>query len=1184
MKKLTHLFLALSLVSLIANHSYAQQRVLGTVFDAGQNSPLEDCNVYISGSSKGSFTNKKGEFEIKDVKDGIYELVFSHVSFKTHVQVIEVKGKDIIVRAGLLSNPTSLSEVVVFAEKDRASRRRDLRKFKDFFYGDGYLEAEISILNENAISFKEAENGQVTTPAPFTLNVKNDHLGYDLEYHVKDFVLSGNTKMILGTSKFTEQPGKTAAEEIFLAENRQRAYNGSIRHFFNALINGTLEKSGFEAFMSNLDPELPPDELKEFYSSRSETNIKINSLGLPINFSIDTTEYENIKKINFGGTLSVDYKNEFSNYGGIQNSKIKMVDTYVYVYDNGVILNPSALKTYGQWAVEGVYNALPFEFESNDSLVIIDNKERREILTNLSSLTQDKPTEKVYLHTNRSEFFPNETLWFKAYTVAGPMHQPSPLSNNIYVDLIDEQNEVVKSLLLSSKNGFADGSIELDKKIKKGEYTLRAYTTAMKESDSEYFFRKSITIDPPKSNLVVESTGKLDVQFFPESGNLVDGLTTKVAFKIVDDQGMPVDASGKVLDKNGNEIIAFKTLHDGMGSFEFTPSIALDYEAKINDGAAAYDFPSVEKSGVLFNVDVLSDSANVILNFKNSDKSIIDDMFIICQSRGWLNHTSTVKFEDGTSSLFIPKSSFGAGINHVTLFNARGLPLAERLFFLHDKDGVNIELVLDAEAFEPRGLTEVKIKTTDKNGFPVQGNFSLSAFNISKTYDQNTNDNIVSHLLLNSDLKGYIHNPAYYFNKVSLEKNQELDLVMMTHGWTRFKWEELAQLAKQPNEIEYAERVDIYGEMTLASNGRPVKNGSISYINNESENPETLVTTTDKDGKFLIEDAMPFEQKSFIITGTANNKKEIKINIDSTRSPLAEKSNYSEIYLKEKTVVSQNLDSREAGDVETSISENFVPTNFDATVRVLESVTVEGQSDAEVRKSIYGQPTFTFDLKPLVEKDNKTNVFQNLQGRLPGVNILLSNFGKGNATVIQIRSQTSVPPTLIYGVDESSVIGVLPSEDQPVLFLDNVQVSIETILDIPMEVFDRVEVFKGPDAAIFSTNSAKGAMLFFTKTGYNSFSRGGNNGSFSFTTPNGYHVKKEFYAPKYAADDTKTRQPDHRIAIHWQPNIVTDEKGEAKVSFYNADDLDHIKIVIEGISTNGKPAMGSVAYSVNKSN
>jgi hypothetical protein len=1183
MKRLTNFLCILSVVFLIANQGHAQRKVLGTVFDAAQNTPIEDCNVYISGSSKGSFTNNKGEFEIRDVKAGIYELVFSHVSFKTHVQVIEVKDKDVVVRAGLILNPTSLSEVVVFAEKDRASRRRDLRRFKDFFYGDNYLDSEISILNESAIVFKEAENGHVIAPSPFTLRVKNDHLGYDLDYHVKDFVLSGNTNMILGTTKFTEQQGKTASEELFLAENRQRAYNGSSRHFFNALINETLEKSGFEVYMSNLDPDMNPDELKEFYSSRNETNFKIKSDSLPLNFTIQTTEYDNIKKINFGGTLSVSYKNEFSNYGGIQNSKIKMVDTYVYVYNNGVILNPSALKTYGQWAVEGVYDALPFEFESNDSLVIIDNIERRDLLTNLSTITQNKPTEKIYLHTNRSEFFPNETLWFKAYVVAGPMHQPSPLSNNIYVDLIDEQNEVVKSLLLSSKNGFADGSMELDKKIKKGQYTLRAYTTAMKESDSEYFFRKSITIDPPKSSSDLASTGKLDVQFFPESGNLVDGLATKVAFKILDSQGMPVDTSGKVLDKNGNEIVSFKALHDGMGVFELTPNSTLGYQAKIDKDESVYNFPKVEKSGVLFNVDVLSDSANVLLNFKNSVKSTIDDMFIICQSRGWLNHTATVKFEAGTSSLSIPKSNFKGGINHITLFNDKGMPLAERLFFLHDSDGINIEMVLESDTFEPRGLTEVKIKATDKNGFPVQGNFSLSAYNLSKTYVQNANDNIVSNLLLNSDLKGYIHNPAYYFDQVSSEKKLELDLVMITHGWTRFKWEELAQLAKQSNEINYAERVDIHGKMTLASNGRPVKNGSISYINNESENPETLVATTDKDGNFVIENAMPFEKKSFIITGTSNNKKEIKINIDSTSNPLAVKSNYNELFFKEKVMTSVNPEADAVDQVETIISKNFTPTNFDASVRVLESVTVEALSEVEERKSIYGQPTFTFDLKPIAENNSKTNVFQNLQGRLPGVYVRNALFGKGNAVVVEIRSQTNVQPTLDI-VNGDAIIDVIPSEDQPVFFLDNVQVTIDALLDIPMEVFDRVEVFKGPDAAIFSTNAARGAMLFFTKTGYSSFSRGGNNGSFSFALPNGYHVNKEFYTPKYAADEAKTRQADHRIAIHWHPNVVTDEKGESLVSFYNADDLDRIKIVLEGITIGGKPAVGSISYSINKSN
>jgi hypothetical protein len=1170
MKRPIHFLCILSIVLLIANQAYAQRRVLGTVFDVA-NTPIEDCHVYIAGSSKGSFTNKKGEFEIRDVKEGIYELVFSHVSFKTHVQVIEVKDNDVKILARLQVNTTSLSEVVVFSEKDRTARKRDLRRFKNFFFGENHIEPEISILNEEAITFGEKENGIVSSTAPFTLYVKNDHLGYDLEYYVKEFSLSARTNMVLGLSNFTEQKGKTVSEKIFIAENRQKAYNGSIRHFFYALINGTLETSGFEAYLSNLDPEINlPSEFKDYYSYQLQNNMTSDSLlkGL----TILPTEYDFLKKIHFEGTLSVDYKNEFSSSSGIQSSKIKMLEKELYVFNNGVVLNPSAIKTFSQWSNEGAYLALPFEFESNDSIVIIDNKERRELLTNLSAATQNKPTEKIYLHTNRSEFFPSETIWFKAYVIAGPLHQPSPLSNNIYVDLIDEQNEVVKSLLLSSKNGFADGSIELDKKIKKGQYTLRAYTTAMKESDSEYFFRKSITIDPPKSSSDLASIRNLDVQFFPESGNLVDGLATKVAFKIVDNQDMPVDTGGKILDKNGNEITSFKALHDGMGSFEFTPNSSLSYQAKIDNDEAVYNFPQVEKSGVLFNVDVLSDSANVILTFKNSDKSTIDDMFVICQSRGWLTYTSTIKFGAGTSSLSIPKSTFETGIHHITLFNNKGMPLAERLFFLHDRDEVNLELVLESDTFEPRGLTEVKIKATDKNGFPVQGNFSLSAFSLTKTYIQKANDNIVSNLLLNSDLKGYIHNPAYYFDQVSPEKNLELDLVMMTHGWTRFKWEELAQLAKGSNEINYKERVDIHGKMTLASSGRPVKNGSISYINNESETPETLVATTDKEGNFLIEDAMPFEKKALIITGTTIKNKEIKINIDSTSNPLEVKSTYNELFFQEKIRDSENREL-EMVDVETKINQNFIPTNFDASVRVLESITVEGLSEDQQRKSIWGEPTITFDLKPY-QYQMQASVFNILDGRLPGVKIHNSNWANGSATLVEIRTQASTPAT----VSPSGV--VTPSEDQPVFFLDNAPVNLATLVTIPSDAFERVEVFKGPDAAVFGAN---GAMLFFTKIGYNSLLKRENNGSFSFTIPNGYHVKKEFYTPKYAAD-TKAGQPDHRIAIHWQPIVVTDEKGEALVSFYNADDLDRIKIVLEGITIGGKPAVGSISYSINKSN
>lgn len=1183
--------LFLSFLSLMA---HGQSKVKGVVIDYNTQKGIGDCHVYISGTTKGTFTNPKGFFELNNVPNGIYELVFSHVGYKSHVQIIEIQGKDLSVKSSLAVNPVSLSSVVVTSEKDKAARKRSLKKFKEFFLGKHYNEALILIKNEDIIDLSKEDKGIIESKNPYTLQVENRYLGYNLEYYVQKFLLSAPENMVLGFPRITAQEPDNPTQALTWAENRQRAYNGSLRHFFASLISGQLEDQGFEAFLTRDDPEVIEEEVNktDFYKEQNEKKVLIDSKALPKTITINDTEFDNIKQINFGQIFDINYTKEFGRVAGYQNSKMKMVQDYVYVYTNGVVVNPSAIKLFGQWADEGTYELLPYDYVSNDTLVITDNQKRQERLVQLNKFTQDQPVEKVYLHTNRSDYYPDETIWFKAYAVAGPLHQPSPLSHNIYVDLLDPDQKVLKQLMLISEEGFANGSIELSKTLEEGKYVIQAYTTAMKDESPEYFFRKEIRINSVRGVTAETKTAEdIDLQLFPEGGHLVNGILTQVAFKATDEHGLPVAVNGKVFNGTGLQVAQIFTQHDGMGTFSVTPQAGQQYYAQLDQSPKRFKLPEVETTGFTLQIDNLSDKDNLTITVKKNDQTRAEDFFLIGHARGWLNYTASVNFEENEATLSVAKNTFTEGINHLTLFNKRGVPIAERLFYTRGQSTLNVSVEPEKESYQTRELTTLKIKVTDQYGEPVEGNFSLTAFNTDRVFQSSPNDHIVSNLLLNSDLKGYIHHPSYYFESVSSAKDKHLNLVMMTNGWSRFSWKNLESLSQNIPDIDYAQRIDIRGKMLVDGRNKPIKSGTVTYINNGAENPETLVTTTDRKGEFVIENASPFDGIPFMLTGqTGKGGKSVKFEVYPEKREIPSIPVFNEVTLENPSIRSDENDLAFDPDESTGLGSKppgaapfIAKDNKDylSTLQVLETVVVEAEKEEPKRLSFYGPPSLSMEMTPIVRDYNGTNVLRFLKGRFPGVLISDNDI----ASTIEIRSVSlnsaslapdpgnpdSPFPTLTSLID--------PNPDNPLLFLDNVPVPLQVIVNLPANIIERVEVFRGPDAVVFGSNGANGAMLFFTKSGVSVTDYIKSAGVQAFNVE-GYHLSKEFYVPKYDVNYQETGVPDYRIAVHWEPRVITDKNGEATVSFYNSDDLSTIKVMLEGISLLGAPGIGSCQYGV----
>jgi hypothetical protein len=514
-------------------------------------------------------------------------------------------------------------------------------------------------------------------------------------------------------------------------------------------------------------------------------------------------------------------------------------------------------------------------------------------LNNAAFILGKQPaTEKVYLHLDKpGGYFFGDTIWYKAYTVIGTHHQLSALSRVLYVELISLKDSIVTRQTLHLLSGVAWGDIPLPRTLKQGSYRIRAYTNWMRNTP-DYFYEQKIRIGGIAPLLAKPAIAKNpDVQFFPEGGNLVEGVRSRVAVKATGTNGLGEDIKGTIEDNQGNIVADFATQHLGMGVFPLIPQSGKPYKAKITipgETAFSIDLPKAVIAGytlAISNNDKDSLYIKVAVNDKilNQQKNSI--FYIIAQNNGKVYYTSQGKLETLVYTAKVAKNRFYTGITQFTLFGQNGEPLAERIAFIQSSDTIkfNISTNNTTQTYSTRQKVKIGLNAKDNTNKATTGSFSVAAINESRAgADENEESTILNNLLLTSDLKGYIEQPNYYFtNSNNTEKKQaDLDILMLTQGYRRFEWKQVLDnnnsAAQQSNGITYAPERTPALSGVLSAGGKPVPNGKVTL----AATKENILrdTTADSEGRFAFTDLDLTDTSTIVIRARkANNGSNVTI-------------------------------------------------------------------------------------------------------------------------------------------------------------------------------------------------------------------------------------------------------------------------------------------------------------------
>ncbi|WP_452226849.1 Plug domain-containing protein [Lacinutrix cladophorae] len=781
------------------------------------------------------------------------------------------------------------------------------------------------------------------------------------------------------------------------------------------------------------------------------------------------------------------------------------------------------------------------------------------VLKKLEAYSSDYP-EKIYVKTDKPYYTIGDDIWYAAYLVNGINHKASSKSNVIYVELVNDKDSIVSQKKLYTNDLSVAGDFEINKEWKAGTYVLRAYTNYMRNSDASFFFKKEIPIwdvkafsenetleiatntTTPKEETI---TQRPDLHFYPEGGYLVQGLPSKVGIKVKDIKNKTILLEGVIKDQENNTITQFKTFEFGLGFFALTPEPNKTYYASmlINGKEEKYELPKPLPQG--FNLNLLNNGQEIILKVNANNSIGLLNSFLVVHQRGKIIFQKLETTGTNSYTVKLNTSKLNAGVTSFTLFNNEGKPVCERLAFVDNPDK-NVTLSLNADTKTPqvREKVTLQLDLKDTNGNPVSGNVSLTINDLDAVEKSSRSENIKTYLLLNSDLRGAIEDPGYFFEKENDSKRRFLlDLVMFTHGWNRFTWNAL--LYQQKNKMQYSieNGISIAGQ-TRALKEKNTRISAATRLTFMGALPHQELTQSNANGQFnfgpfVFYDSIPTLVEARVKQFKSDYKKNrdvgIFLNNSTYRSPLFSNTNVIKPNTLNTSIITNFMKQAQ------NISE--IDTKYLQGTQLLDEVIINAQKETaeELREEALNNragnsfPTHRIDMNDY--PNSETLSIYDLLNRLPGVTAY-------NNT-ISIRNG-----------------------GQPVILLDGIRVEIEDITFLRGMDIEFIDI--NTSTSIIS-NSSNGVISIFTKLGNGILLNVKREpGIIDFYYP-GFYTAREFYSPDYADSFYDSSKQDVRTTLYWQPKIVINKNAEAEISFFTSDSNSKYAIEIEGISTEGIP-------------
>ena len=745
------------------------------------------------------------------------------------------------------------------------------------------------------------------------------------------------------------------------------------------------------------------------------------------------------------------------------------------------------------------------------------------------------PQEKVFVHTDKTNYIAGDTIWLRAHLADAVTHIPSPVSRYVYVELANNADSVVSRIKIRANDSIYRGQIPLNLLTAQGYYTLRAYTGFMKSLSEDYLFKTTLSIsnhiseelqqkvDASNQNASVfsgygDGTIPYDVSFFPEGGYLSVNVPCRVAFKAIGTDGWNETITGEISDEATDEIVAtFATSYLGMGSFIFTPVEGKQYVARCTN--SRHRFLKFNLPKAIAGVSILNANWRKRTLMVSLSQPAIKPIRLVMQNRGLVFYSELLK--PTQKALSFDAQMLPAGVIQILLVDENKQPISERLVFNKNLNDIQFGFNTDQTTYGTRQPVKASISITDEEGNALKGNFSVSVTDDAAVNMDNATS-ILSYLLLTSELRGTIEFPEAYFDNERKQADGNLDLLMMTQGWRRY---DISKVLKEDYErptslLEISQ--EISGKVLDEINLKPKVNCPVSLFA-----PKQLFsdeTFTDSTGHFRFSRFEFPDSTNYVVKGLSKKGGEsnILVQLDKeTFYPFEKSLSVADLYQRKEVAEEYNVD-----------------TLSDKGIQMIQLDEVVVKAKAIERK---GKSMFHSITSKVYSADKLMNprpsTMADMLARLPGVAVIGGS--------ITLRGNT------------------------PLILLDDIEFGFDVIRDLQPDDVDEIELMKDASVAIFGSKGAGGVIVITTKTGdINKIMIKANMASFH---PLGYQKPIEFYSPKYATNQPfLSKTQDKRTTLYWNPCVNLSEDGKGQFEFFTADRQTSYTVIMQGLTTDGR--------------
>ncbi|MDR2938282.1 MAG: hypothetical protein LBU92_05015 [Prevotellaceae bacterium] len=822
-------------------------------------------------------------------------------------------------------------------------------------------------------------------------------------------------------------------------------------------------------------------------------------------------------------------------------------------------------------------------------------------IQSLQGFSKNIPQEKVYLHLDNTSYYQGDNIWFACYVVTAAQHQLSRLSKTLYVELLSPNGELVDKRILKVENGRCHGEFTLSQlPFYSGFYEVRAYTKYMLNFGEDAIFSRLLPVfNKPKEEGNFEEKEMLkygksgvrdypmkrepllmgktvNLRFFPEGGSLIQGVEARVAVEATDEVGNPIAVKGSIVNEEKRELLQFSTWHEGRGIFTYTPK-ADRQEAVVEYLGKKYsvDLPTALPQGVAMEVDNLSHRDSIEVTLRRNTSTPAEMLGVVVVSGGKLQNRCLAYVADEKFRFKMDKSRLPSGVSQVVLFNSKGEILGDRLIFTSKNNFLDITAKANKAAYRPHELVEMEVALADKKENPVSATFSLSVRDGANEVEGK--HNILTDLLLMSEIKGYVRNPFYYFEKDDSTRRAALDQLLMVQGWRRYSWRQMAGV--DTFEVKYfpEQGVEVNGKVVTFVRQKPRPNVDVSlFLHKKEESSDSSVShvesfVTNEQGRFSFVSELQ-GRWSMILSATEKGKpKDHRILLDRLFSPAPKRYNYVELQVNLAQEDSESLNEEKISAQLEDDSESFLAAYKDSLARVgidekmhlIDEVRVKARrtpaqdihhnrSTAVAHYDVASEASTIYDKGQYVGND--------IHELLKNMSEHFSTVIGGDTEILFYKIEKQIITKFTYQPQFALVVINYEQPEHLLSYQDNLNfAAIKTIyinesqgaIASYMPHRMKAEMF---GCAVFIETHPEGKIPVEGAKGVRK------------TFLEGYSPVKEFYSPNYSELPPVS---DYRRTLYWNPSVATDENGRAKVTFYNNSSSKKFSISAETITPQG---------------